>query len=467
MKCPRCGKKLKDGNMYCDDCGFEINLVPDFDTEVEASMAESMREVIDEAISAHSQKEETVQQSKKKKSDIIFWFSGSGLAVVAFIVSAVIFFGMTVWNQTTFLQEIVAEYYLEDGNYLKAISYMEQNIQRAPNKASYRFKLCEIYMELGDEEKAIEIYKIIAGNPNYTFDEQLVAVEKIVSYYEKQKDYQTIADYLDTIQDENIQLAFYKYTSSTVSFSQPEGTYSSLITLKLDTDGLGTIHYTTDGTVPDENSPEFGSTIFLEPGENVISAVFINEFGVSSQVVTKNYFIESKKVSPPEVGAYSGTYNCPVKIDVSVAYGTKVYYTTDGTAPNAYSNVYAGNLYAPIGKSVFKFVAIDGRGEISEVITRDFQVTLDTQMTTEDARMILAQHLSAQNGKELDGSGHIIYDLNHLYVYEYLYPMSVEVGKDCYYFAEVSRDITTMEQHRTGKYFGVDIRSKEVYTFTP
>ncbi len=466
MKCPKCGKKLKDGNMYCESCGCEINLVPEFDTEVEKSMAESMREVIDEAISEHAQKEEAAEKkSKKGMSSVLFWLSGSGLGIVAFIVSAVIFCGMTVWEHSTLMQEMVAEYYLEEGNYEKAISYIEQNVQRAPEKAAFRFKLCDIYMGLGEEEKALEIYKIIAGNKQFTFDEQLIAVEKVVEYYEKKEDYQSIADYLVTVQDKNIQLAFYKYMCSSVTFSQPEGTYSSLITLKLDTDGLGSIHYTVDGSTPDKNSPEFSSTIFLEAGNNTISAVFINDYGVSSQVVTKNYFIESKKVNPPDVTAYSGTYNCPIKIDVNVAYGTRVYYTTDGTSPNTRSNIYSGNLYAPIGKSVYKFVAVDERGEVSEVITRDFQITLDTQMTTDEAGKILSQYLAQRDGKELDGSGHVIYDLNTLHIYEYLYPMSVEMGKDCYYFAEVSRNITTLEQQRTGKYFGVDIRSKEIYTF--
>jgi hypothetical protein len=68
-------------------------------------------------------------------------------------------------------------------------------------------------------------------------------------------------------------------------------------------------------------------------------------------------------------------------------------------------------------------------------------------------------------GVAADNAGHIAQDETHIYIYEYLYPMTVEVGVDCYYFAEVSRDITTMEQHRTNKYFGVNIRTGDIYTF--
>ena len=472
MICPTCGKELKEGNMYCETCGHEINLVPEFEAEVEASMAESIKNIADDVAPKENTEEPVEEQPKmeekaaKKKSSLGFYLSGGTLAVVGFLAAAVIFGGITVWNNSTFVHEMAVEYYLDDGNVEKAIYYMEEAMRKAPEKAAYRFKLCELYMEYGQEEKALEMYKIIAGSSQFTFDEQIVAVECIIAYYEEAEDYESIAEYLGTIQDKNIQLAFYKYMCSTVSFSQPEGTYASLITLKLETDGLGKIHYTTDGTIPDKNSPEFTNTIFLEAGDNTISAVFINEYGVSSQVVTKNYFIESKKVSPPAVVTYSGTYNCPVEIVVEVVPGTSVYYTTDGTAPNRSSKLYTGSLHVPLGKSVYKFVAMDAKGEVSEIITRDFQITLDTEMTVEDAQMILVNHLALKNGKEIDGRGHIIQDDTHLYVYEYLYAMSVEVGKDCYYFAEVSRDTLTGEQYRTGNYFGVDIRTEEIYAFT-
>ena len=466
MNCPKCGKELVDGHLYCEACGQEINLVPEFEAEVEDSMAESIRGIIDETALKEKQAEESAEdQTVKKKSDIGFFISGGTIAVIAFVFATVIFGGVTIWNNSTFIHEMVAEYYLDDGDFESAISYMEQTIKRAPEKVSHRFKLCQIYMESGQEEQAMEMYKIIAGSPQFTFDEQLAAVEKIVAYYEKTEDYESIAEYLTTIQDENIRLTYWKYMCVPVTFSQPEGTYVSLITLKLDCDGIGTIHYTTDGTVPDENSPEFKGTIFLETGDNTISAVFINEYGVSSQVTTKSYFIESKQVSPPEVLTYSGTYNCPVEIEVSVNPDCRVYYTVDGTVPNRGDLLYTGPIHVPMGKSLYKFIAIDSSGEASEVITRDFNIALDTEMTVEEAEEILAYHFGDQ-GYEINGRGHVIQDETHLLVYEYLYPKTIEVGKDCYYFAEVSREITTMEQQRTGNYYGVDIRTKEIYKFT-
>lgn len=31
MKCPSCGRELKTGQLYCEHCGQEIQIVPDYD----------------------------------------------------------------------------------------------------------------------------------------------------------------------------------------------------------------------------------------------------------------------------------------------------------------------------------------------------------------------------------------------------------------------------------------------------
>lgn len=465
MKCPKCGKLWIDGHMYCENCGYEIKLVPEFDANVEESITENIKGLLEENGSAEketvnekepAQKENKKTRKKKTGKKYLFFTALAGL--LAFVLAAAIYGGITVWNYSTIIHEMIAEYYLADADYDAAINYMEQVVQRVPDKLEHRFKLCELYIEAGRDEEALEAYKIVVGSSQFSIDEQIRAVEKLIDYYSMKKDYESIADYLETLQDETIRLAFLEYTSPSVTFSQPEGTYASMITLKLTAKGLGSIHYTTDGTVPDKNSSEFTETIFLEAGDNVVSAVFVNEFGVESPIVTKKYHIEYKKVSAPEVLTYSGTYNCPVKIEVSVEAGTSVYYTTDGSIPNTGSLRYTGALYAPLGKSVYKFIAVDSRGTVSEVVTRDYQVSLDTKMSIAEAQNILFTYAVTQ--------GWLMYDEEHSIIFEYLYPMSVETGVDCYYFAGVARHIQTLEQFRTNTYYGVDVRTGTVYTFT-
>ena len=462
MNCPKCGKELLDGRLYCEHCGGEINLGPEFEAEIEQSMAESIQGLAEE-VSVKT--EEAAAPTKKKKRSILFFLIGSFFTIVVFVLSTLFSGGMTIWKCSTFFQEKLVDQYLEEGAYVEAISYMNSVIEKAPDNVRYQFKLSEIYLEQGKAGSALEIYKSVVEDAKYTLDEQISAVEYIIKYYAEVENYQGIAEYLETLQDENIKMAFMEYMFGTVEFNRPEGTYATMITLKLSTDGIGTIYYTTDGTEPNESSQVFQNTIFLEPGDNVISAVFINDYGVASQVVTKNYFIESRKVSPPEILTYSGSYNCPVKIQIASSPDSTVYYTDDGSIPTRNSKKYTGEFYIPTGKSVFKFVAIGYTGDSSDVITRNFQVTLDTEMTENDAKALLVKYQEDKLGVAADNAGHIAQDETHIYIYEYLYPMTVEVGVDCYYFAEVSRDITTMEQHRTNKYFGVNIRTGDIYTF--
>ena len=35
MTCPKCGNEIKEGHLYCDVCGEEIRIVPDFDETVD------------------------------------------------------------------------------------------------------------------------------------------------------------------------------------------------------------------------------------------------------------------------------------------------------------------------------------------------------------------------------------------------------------------------------------------------
>lgn len=461
MLCPKCGKEILDGHMYCEDCGCEINLVPEFEAKVEEHISEGIQSVVDKA---NLQEEQQADEPEHKKEHF-FYITGSLVTILVFLLVSALIGVVTVWRQSTFVQEMLVEYYMDDENYEQAIAYLEESVGKGPEKISLRFKLCELYMMTGETELALDIYDQIAQDASYTFEERVAAIEQLVQYYSDKKNYKWIANYLSELDDEKMQMAFLDYMVAPVEFSQTEGSYTSLITLKLTSSAIGTIYYTTDGTKPTKNSDKFMNTIFLEAGENVISAMFVNDYGISSEVVTKKYIIESKRVSPPEVLTYSGTYNCPVKVEIQKEYNTRIYYTTDGSAPNRNSNLYTGDLYLPVGKSTYKFIAMDSRGEVSEVVTRDYTVELDTELTVDMAKDLLIEYLVGK-GNRTDGAGHIVQDDTHILVYEYLYPMSVEVGKDCYYFAEVLRDKTSNEQSRTNIFYGVDIRTNKVYSFS-
>ena len=47
MKCPNCGKDVPEGHLYCEDCGAEIKIVPEFDPEVENRISETLSDMAD------------------------------------------------------------------------------------------------------------------------------------------------------------------------------------------------------------------------------------------------------------------------------------------------------------------------------------------------------------------------------------------------------------------------------------
>ena len=42
MKCPNCGCEMEYGYLYCAQCGMEIQIVPDFEPEIENSITETL-----------------------------------------------------------------------------------------------------------------------------------------------------------------------------------------------------------------------------------------------------------------------------------------------------------------------------------------------------------------------------------------------------------------------------------------
>ena len=85
MNCPKCGKELTNGHLYCEACGYEINLVPEFEAEVEESIAESMKEIVD---AAALEQEQTKKEPIITKKDTAFLISGGVISIVIFVLTA-------------------------------------------------------------------------------------------------------------------------------------------------------------------------------------------------------------------------------------------------------------------------------------------------------------------------------------------------------------------------------------------
>ena len=45
MKCPNCGEEMAENSLYCEHCGEDIHIVPDFEPELEQTIQDILEEL--------------------------------------------------------------------------------------------------------------------------------------------------------------------------------------------------------------------------------------------------------------------------------------------------------------------------------------------------------------------------------------------------------------------------------------
>ena len=120
MKCQKCGAELPEGKLYCEKCGEEVHIVPDFEPEIENSIHESLSGIVEKALGEDDEHEENTHH---KKRNIII-----GAAVLLFLL---IFTGLILfyfWTNSYTYQIKKAENCCQNGKLEKAIVYYEKAV---------------------------------------------------------------------------------------------------------------------------------------------------------------------------------------------------------------------------------------------------------------------------------------------------------------------------------------------------
>ena len=95
--------------------------------------------------------------------------------------------------------------------------------------------------------------------------------------------------------NDDIYEEFSHYLAFPPEFSAEEGTYHERLKIRLKAEQKGTIYYTLDGSEPGTDSYKYSAPITLNPGNNVVRAVFANEKGILSESISKIYEVELPK----------------------------------------------------------------------------------------------------------------------------------------------------------------------------
>lgn len=466
MKCPKCGNELAEGHLYCDSCGEEIRIVPDFEPEIENKINETLStlftelsnddtpEIQSEADNNNKDsKIQPVRDTHKKMRNKWVLIALPGIFIIFIICVASIISYRT--NSLPYQIGKAKEYAVLE-EYAQAIEYLEKAHDLEPDNAEVLFMIADYYYI--QEKYDFTIYtlqQIIEGGDIYSESDVESAYDKTISTYKTLNNYEKINELLLNCNDEYIVNMFQQYMAKPPEFSYVEGNYDEVVPLKLNANTSGKIYYTVDGSIPNEKSEIYTAPIFLETGSYTVTAVFVNDYGIKSSIVSNTYHIDLMAPSAPEVSVYSGDYYEPYMIEASVPEDCVIYYTTDSTDPTTDSMLYTAAIPMPLGKSVYKFIAVSQEGVTSDITIRTYKLTLDTEITTDMAIMnvihalMKADVLLNEYGNLRAMSGHNVYKFGAV--------TRIEGSGDYYIIYEYYEDATEM-QTRTDRIYGVNIK---------
>ena len=327
------------------------------------------------------------------------------LVLMLALAGLVYFVSVRVYRSSSYeyQAELAEQAYLE-GDLDGAIDYMEKALTLSSGDDEMKFKLAKYYFEAFDDEKALLMLWEIAYEKN---ENQERAYKEIISYYEKQSDFPMIESILEACENENIVNSFRDYLANPPEFSYASGEYDDVITLTLSAGSNGSIYYTTDGHEPTQESTLYTSPIQLNLGSHEINAIFVNNYGVVSEVANATYRIYIRVPDALAISVPDGEYTVPILIETEVPQFCTVYYTTDGTPPTmGESNEYSEGIPMPLGHSHFIFAAISQEGISGDVTECDYNLTIDSDLDMQTVVDAFKQY-NLNMGRTADIEGHL------------------------------------------------------------
>ncbi|MEE1196177.1 MAG: chitobiase/beta-hexosaminidase C-terminal domain-containing protein [Lachnospiraceae bacterium] len=359
MKCQKCGKDIPDGELICVECGAEVQLVPDYNS------IEYMMQCRDNQEEKEKEYEKTVdrkmrkkyKKKKKKKHPVLI---GMGILSMTAVLGLLIAYLIWDKNHNSFeYQYEKAVEAFQNQDYERASGYVERAIYLNPDHVEAELLSVEIILASGDESLAIESLKAVV----YNHPDSEAAYAKLITLYEKRQDTASIQALMEKCENESVKEAFSEYICADPVFVTGEGNYTSLTEIEIQAEE-GTVYYTTDGTIPDQQSQVYSGPFALPEGRTTVRAVAYNEKGIASNVISCSYTLTLETPDPPAVSPDSGVYEKGSKITVTVPAGCTAYYVFDKAADKN-CNLYTEPVSMLNGEHIFSVVLVNENGKQS------------------------------------------------------------------------------------------------------
>ena len=419
MKCPFCNAEIKEGSLYCESCGQDIHIVPDFDPVLDdakktvsslskgvfsgteeknknSSEAKSGNEKSGDEANIPGPEDTSVTGRLLKLPKPINYgiVAGSFLLIIVITVLAILFFTSDGYKMRK------ADQALERRDYDTAIMLYESLLPGNRSDRAFLTKLGIAYYESGDKEMYVDTYLSMYDNPDFSEGERAAALDVVIKFYDSEKAYDKIAELLKKIDDESVNEKYSMYFVDAPVIDTKDGVYElpQLLVIKA---GKGeTIKYsvlcTKDGNTESVVEDEvYKGSVLLDNGLYKITAYCENELGIKSDSVSASVEIKILPPIKPEITPASGEYSEPTFIEISnytegeMAY----YYTTDGSYPSSRSYKYTAPIVMLPGVSHYKFVCINKNGVSSEVVDVKYHFNIEYNVDVTQARDIVLNYL--------------------------------------------------------------------------
>ena len=183
----------------------------------------------------------------------------------------------------------------EEGAYAEASRLIDRALQ-SPEDGSFTdeqlyLKKAEYMQQAGDNDQALSIAMRVVKDTHEGQQEFDDAWERIVSICTEEEEFGKLATLLEGSGVESVKSKYYNYLVYDPVFRDPPDTYEETLVLYIESQGVGAVFYTLDGTEPTEKSNLYNGPITLTPGIYTVKAFFINRYGLRSNTVTGTYKI--------------------------------------------------------------------------------------------------------------------------------------------------------------------------------
>ncbi len=307
MKCQKCGAEIPEGSLYCEKCGQDIHIVPDFKEFAEKKAEDTVKSMLsdlddDEADFGRSpegandeipyREEDAPVPEKKHRTG---WIRFALIAVLTLILVTA---GLAFFNRssgTDYLFEQAREA-AEHGDIARAVAILEDVTAEDSSDVDVLLYLALLYKDQGDTVKYENLLLQIAGLPFATSEQNAAAYEGLLAIYFDSEDYVSMADLLQTCNNLEIREKYIDYCLMIPEFNLDSGYYGTDQLLKITVPGNARIYYTLDESDPNEESFEYIVPLLLTKGEYHIKVCTVNDHGVWSPISEVNYVIESEEL---------------------------------------------------------------------------------------------------------------------------------------------------------------------------